>query len=204
MTEYRLFAGDVAAVSTADFHADRDRAPHLEQDPHRWRLAMASSFAWEAQERLGHQATVSDLGCGDGGLLSLLALSSHSFGRTWGYDFCPANAAGWDERGVTASALDVFGDDWEAVQLGNIVVMTEVLEHLTDPHGVLRRLRAARVRDVAQFLVCSSPWTETDQSHCGEHAWAWDDAGYVKLLTDAGWTVQRHAKDNMFQVVLAS
>lgn len=203
MTEYRFFEGDTAYVSTAAFHADRERAPHLEQGPHQWRLHTAASFVGIAQGLLGHPATVSDLGCGDGGLLSVLATSDYALMGAWGYDFAPANVAGWAERGVTASALDVFGDDWDGVKLGNIVVMTEVIEHLTDPHGTLRKLRAARVRDVAQYLVCSSPWTETDQSHCGEHAWAWDVEGYIKLLTDAGWTVQRHVTDSMFQVVLA-
>ena len=94
MAEWKLFDGDQAHVSTAEFHAHRERAPHLEQSGHRDRLLTAASFVMTAVG-LGARSA-SDLGCGDGGLLSLLA------GRVdaWGYDFQPSNAAGWAEREI--------------------------------------------------------------------------------------------------------
>lgn len=198
MAEYRLFEGDVPYVSTAEFHADRERAPHLEQAFHRERLERAAQFVRLVTDRQpSRDRTVSDLGCGDGGLLSLLRDPGGI--AAWGYDFCPANAAGWVERGVHATSLDVFGADWDRVGIGRTVVMTEVLEHLADPHGVLRRVRE---RD-AGWLVCSSPWNETPSSHSAEHAWAWDLEGYAAMIEGAGWKITRHEQAGLFQVVLA-
>lgn len=198
MTEWKLFEGDVPYVSTAEFHADRERAPHLEQEFHQERLYRAATFVHEASERLG-SVTVSDLGCGDGGLLSLVQ-GYPEVTSAWGYDFAPANIAGWAERGVVAYALNVFGENWDPVDLGDIIVMTEVLEHLANPHGVLQKLaRRAHPRR----LVCSSPWNENQNNHCAEHAWAWNLEGYAAMIQNAGWNIIRHEQAGMFQVILA-
>lgn len=198
MTEWKLFEGSVPYVSTAEFHADRERAPHLEQAFHQARLYTAADFVEVAvQEIAGEESvTVSDLGCGDGGLLSLIQQNPKV--TAWGYDFSPANAAGWAERGVTAEARDVFGADGGEIAVGDIVVMTEVLEHVADPHGVLRRMRGA-----ARRLVCSSPWNESQHIHSPEHAWAWDLEGYAAMIENAGWLIDRHVQAGLFQVVLA-
>jgi hypothetical protein len=195
VSEWKLFDGPVPYVSTAEFHRDRPRAPHLEQGWHRGRLLRAAQFVSEAVTELG-TATVSDLGCGDGGLLSLV--QDIPGATAWGYDFSPANAAGWPERGVTAYAKDVFGADRPTVQVGDVVVMTETLEHLADPHGVLRW-----VRYPARWLVCSSPFNENDHMHDACHAWAWDLEGYARMITEAGWEIVRHEQTELFQVVLA-
>lgn len=196
MTEWRLFAeGETPHVSTAEFHADRERAPHLEQPIHRPRLERAAQFVADAASRV-HLASVSDLGCGDGGLLSLLA-TRYGIESLWGYDFQPSNAAGWAQRGVCAYSLDAFGVDRSQVQLGNVSVCTEVLEHLANPHDAVRWIAFG-----SQYLVASSPWTETDASHDACHAWAWDREGYRALLESNGWDVIRHETVGMFQVIL--
>lgn len=195
--EHKLFEGAVPYVSTFEFHKNRERAPHLEQEWHRPRLERAAYFVTEAAAQVGPEATVSDLGCGDGGLLSLIQ-QYPGVQQAWGYDFAPANAAGWRERGVVAYALDVFGADVQKVRIGDIAVMTEVLEHLEDPHDVLRW-----VRSTARYLVCSSPWNENQNSHCAEHAWAWDLEGYSSMIENAGWTIDRHEQVSLFQVILA-
>jgi SAM-dependent methyltransferase len=196
VSEWRLFEGMVPYVSTAEFHRDRDRAPHLEQEWHRGRLLRAARFVSEAVTNLGGRASVSDLGCGDGGLLSLV--QDIPGVTAWGYDFSPANAAGWTERGVKASPLDVFGRDADRVKLGDIVVMTEVLEHLKDPHGVLRW-----VRGEAERLVCSSPFNENDRVHDACHAWAWDLEGYAAMIESAGFEIVHQEQTELFQVVMA-
>jgi hypothetical protein len=197
MAEWKLFDGTVPYVSTAEFHADRERAPHLEQDWHKGRLFKAARFVGEAVADLRHDVTVSDLGCGDGGLLSLIK-DIPGVREAWGYDFAPANVAGWAERGVTAYALDVFGADVARARVGDVVVMTEVLEHLEDPHGVLNWACGS-----ARRLVCSSPFNENDRTHCPEHAWAWDLQGYAAIIEAAGWEIERHEQTEFFQVVLA-
>lgn len=199
MTEWKLFDGDVPYVSTFEFHEHRERAPHLEQEAHQGRLFRAAGMIRESG---GPLETFSDLGCGDGGLLSLV---QDAFYRAWGYDFAPANIPGWTQRGVTAEALDVFNippeaRDWK-VAVGSVAAMTEVLEHLADPHGVVKWLHdMGEVRD----LVCSSPHDENAGSHDECHAWAWDMSGYASMITEAGWRISAHEQVGRFQVVKAT
>lgn len=191
---WKLFDGDIPHVSTYEFHENRPRAPHLEQPMHAPRLHAAARLVLGAA-RLAGGGTVSDLGCGDGGLLSLV---QDKVGEAWGYDFCPANAAGWAERGVKASLLDVFGADRDQARLGDVVVLTEVLEHLARPDEVLRWLRT---EPAPRFVVASSPWDETPEWHDECHSWAFDFAGYRDLLSYAGWRILRHDKVGRFQLI---
>lgn len=201
MTEHKLFDGDVPEVSTYAFHQDRPRAPHLEQAAHTGRLLMARNLVAGVAARI--PVTVSDLGCGDGGLLSLVQ-DLPGVIRAWGYDFHPASQTGWRERGVKAYARDVFSPGSSVnhglsdPEFGDVSVVTEVLEHLADPHGALRMLRQESL-----YLVCSSPWNEGPGHHSPEHAWAWDMPGYAHMIRDAGWTVDQHEQTGLFQVVLA-
>ena len=205
MTEHKLFVGEVAYVSTFDFHKDRERAPHWEQDTHRPRLEKAIEFcrmAWESvQDPLlyplpGRPPVIVDLGCGDGGLVRQLL----DHGATaYGYDFQPSNAAGWAARGIQQwMSPRSFVDEWDSVMWADIYVITEVLEHLTDPHEALRR-----IRDRNAQLVCSSPATEHALSHDECHAWAWDETGYAMMIKQAGFQIERHERVGMFQVVWA-
>ena len=205
MTEYKLFDGDVPHVSTPEFHRHRERAPHLEQAVHQPRLYKAAeyvkrAFIQHAQDCPGSRNCVphpiSDLGCGDGGLLSLIAVEGRI--EAWGYDFQPSNRAGWDQRGVHAEALDVFGADRDKAVLGLTTVTTEVLEHVADPHGVVRW-----IGERSRYLVASSPWNETPASHDECHAWCWDQVGYRALIEQGGFRILRHETVGQFQVVLA-
>lgn len=190
--EWKLFEGDIPYVSTAEFHADRERAPHVEQPFHRVRMDLALDCVRSAAHWYG-EPTLSDLGAGDGGFLTLV---TPHVGRAWGYDFCPANLAGARERGMDVRDADFTRDP---VEFGTITTMTEVLEHMADPHGMLRRLKSEGVR----VVVASSPYVETDISHDACHAWAWDEAGYRELFENSGWSVARHETVPYFQVILA-
>jgi len=204
-------------VSTREFHAGRERAPHLEQDAHRPRLYAARDMVRLAVGYLREDAPsdyaplLVDLGCGDGGLLQLLRDGRVSI---IGIDFQPSNREGWRERRVPAIA----GDFVEMLLSGRcsihgstlpdaeIYVMTEVLEHLAEPGEVLHRL-AQRPR--ARYLVCSSPASETIRTADACHAWAWSIGAYRALLHWSGWdplvhrTVKAPGTDMVFQVVLA-
>jgi len=198
VAEWKLFEGDEPYVSTAAFHEHRARAPHLEQEGHQQRLHMAAKFVQDACLLDGEACSVSDLGCGDGGLLSVVQNYS-CVSRAWGYDFQPSNQAGWQDRGVTAYLKDVFGADRDDIQFGRITVMTEVLEHLANPHGEVRW-----VSQNSDYLVCSSPYDESDLSHDECHAWAWDKVGYRNLLENNGFTIIEHVDLSWkFQVALA-
>lgn len=202
MGEWKLFDSDVPHVSTFEFHKDRARAPHLDQPHHRPRLDRARDLVLQAAEgEVSVQAfadgpvTVSDLGCGDGGLLSLLG--EHPGIEAWGYDFQPSNAAGWAERDVVATAYDVFGADRERIRLGRVAVVTEVLEHLADPHGAVRWIGQS-----ARWIVASSPWQERPSRHDECHAWAWDLAGYQALIRQGGFGIEVHDRVGPFQLIL--
>lgn len=201
MSEWKLFEGDTPFVSTAEFHMHRERAPHLEQPIHRDRLELAASFVEEAvllgKGKSPNHNKVVDLGCGDGGLLSLLRGRAEKI-VAWGYDFQPSNRAGWIQRRVSAVEADVFGKGSDLVCFGNVAVTTEVLEHLADPHGAVRW-----IGNNTSFLIASSPFTETGESHDECHAWAWDMAGYRALIEQGGFAIRRHEAVGMFQVVLA-
>jgi hypothetical protein len=219
--EAKLFEGDVAPVSTFQFHEHRERAPHLEQPVHRPRLDRAAQLVsaaaerWRADQGPDHDpvCTVSDLGCGDGGLLRLLKRIPDL--EAWGYDFAPANTPAWPERDVEAYHRNVFdfadtrGEGTAGlpinpeVMLGDVVVMTEVLEHLSRPHEVLAWLAAPSNGGRGRYLVCSSPHTETAESHDACHAWAWDMDGYRAMIEAAGWEILVHNPVGMFQLVLA-
>lgn len=177
MAEWRLFDGPTPYVSTFAFHEHRDRAAHLEQPDHRERLEMAASLIRDLQP-----ASVVDLGCGDGGLLSLIRDIP-----SWGYDFQPANAQGWLQRDVKAEALDVF-NSLEVPHWGQAAVLTEVLEHLADPHQVVEW-----VARNAEWIVASSPKDETDHQHGDCHAWAWDVDGYRALFEPHFDVIRHHA-----------
>jgi len=200
--EYRRFAPGESTVSTFAYHEHRERAPHLEQDTHRERLLMARDlvvqFAIESNKRTVITHVV-DLGCGDGGLLQLLQPYEHGDPRidATGYDFQPANAAGWEDRCVDGQALN-FIVSWDHVELADLYVLTEVLEHLEDPHQMVRR-----VAERGAALVCSSPWVEHEGSIDASHAWAWDMPGYVAMLEDAGFAVTRSERVTWSQVHLA-
>lgn len=197
MTEWRLFEpGTVPECTTAAWYADRETVPHVDQPEHRGRLDLARDLAIEAVTEHGC-ASIVDLGCGDGGLLALLgeALSDTPM---WGYDLAPANVdAAWAKRLVNARCINVVNDP-DNVVWGDLAIATEMLEHLLDPHGFVRRI-AGRSR----FLVASSPYVETDESHYAFHTWAWDKEGYRELMEQAGFTVVRHETWSIFQVVLA-
>jgi len=196
MTEWRFYPeGETPHVSTVAFHAGRERAPHLEQEAHRPRLELARDFILQAAAEMGQIATVADLGCGDGGLLSLL--KDEPTVQAWGYDFQPSNVPGWSERRVAARHVDVFGAGRHEVVPGNITVCTEVLEHLADPHDAV-----SWIAGMSDYLVASSPWTENDVSHDACHAWAWDQEGYRALLEGGGFEVIRHETTGIFQVIL--
>lgn len=185
MTEWRLFEGDMPHVSTFAFHEHRDRAPHLEQPAHRGRLSRTAELV-----RQLNPASVVDLGCGDGGLLSLIKDIP-----SWGYDFHPASAAAWPERGVSAERRDVFNTR-DVPKWGQVAVLTEVLEHVADPHGIVEW-----VSRHAEWIVASSPRNETGADHADCHAWAWDEDGY-RVLIDPHFEVIRHEPADWSQIIV--
>lgn len=196
--EWQLFPeGTIPEYTTPEWYAGRERAPHLEQEPHKWRLETAAGYVAETVDR--GATTVVDLGAGDGGLLSLVRDRVPGDIALWGYDLQTSNVVGALERQVPIGLLDVVGNfdriEWPVGPV--TAVCTEMLEHLVDPYGFL-----TKVARHADYLVASSPVTETDRDHYEFHTWAWDFEGYEALLERSGFDVIDHAQQGMFQVVI--
>lgn len=180
MAEYRLYdPGTIPECTTPCWYAGREHAPHLEQPTHRARILAAAAATIETAQILGASTAV-DLGAGDGGLLSLLGPSITG----WGYDLQPTNVAAAKNRNVNVGLADITTD---TIEWGEIVIATELLEHLRDPHELISS--AARH---GRALICSSPCEETPESHYEHHVWAWDRLGFAKMITDAGWRIVHH------------
>lgn len=202
--EWKLFDGDVPHVSTFAYHEHRERAPHAEQPHHKGRMQTALDFVSELVSQDG--ISVVDLGCGDGGFLQMV-LDLWPEADVCGFDFAPANAAGWEERGLAGRCkiLDVFPappgpvlhpDAEGAAFRADVTVLTEVLEHIARPHEVLREIKS-------RYVVASSPWDETKKRHDVSHAWAWSTAGYAQMFEDAGYDIRAHRQAGFSQVILA-
>lgn len=188
VTEWRLFDGPAPEWTGPEWHAGRGRAAHLEDPAHRPRLLLAASHILGLAA--GGTEPVVDLGAGDGGLLSLIDPAVDC----WGYDLCPANITGAVVRGVRVYLADVTAGeiDWAPV-----VVLTEVLEHLADPHALLAQAAAN-----GRAVVASSPAGETPARHYEFHAWAWDPDGYAAMFAAAGFKVADHRVAGPAQVLV--
>lgn len=174
---------------------DTDNCNHLDNRVHRARLEAAAETAVRAA-KLACTLTIVDLGSGDGGMLSLLPepYKSNSYGYEVIIDSVHYASA---NRGVDVRYANVLTDD---LKLSDVAVMTEMLEHLEDPHGFLRKLYDPAI---VQYIVVSSPHGETAEHHEWNHAWAWDREGYADMVRGAGWTILEQFDAEWSQIILA-
>ena len=191
--EWKLFDGDTHEFETREWYADREAAHHLEQSEHRERLLRVFEMSMTLSAVLPVK-TISDLGCGDGGLLYLMQ-GNKDF-KCWGYDLAPNNVKhAQDVRGVDVRYTDFKSDS--TIEYGDLTIMSEVLEHLTNPHEVLRELPS-------DHIIISSPLNENDVDHYEFHLWAWDWEGFEALVEQAGYKVIYHENCNWSQIIVAS
>jgi trans-aconitate methyltransferase len=174
MSEWRLFPeGTIPAFTTPGFFEGHAWIPGYHQVGHTERISMVVEVVRDLLTR-AEDRTVVDIGCGDGSFLQRLA-----WPKSWGYDAGRANVRQAQLDGVNVRQANILTD---RLSFGDITVITEVLEHLLDPHGFLKTLGG-------KILVATSPSIETDEWHYEHHAWAWDSVGYAAMITDAGWEI---------------
>lgn len=129
--------------------------------------------------------SVSELGCGDGSLLARLGEMRKLAGvRMWGYDLGQADLDYGRSRGLDLRFADITRG---FLDYGELVIASEVAEHLEDPEAFLRHIPSRR-------LIVTSPSAETGEWHNDIHAWAWDVPGYANMVSDADWTIDRHVE----------
>jgi trans-aconitate methyltransferase len=193
VSEWRLFPQyTIPAFTRPAFFARHPWVDPVCQRGHAERTDMVADLVAEVVEAYGVE-TVTDVGCGDGALLQ--KIHARVPVRAWGYDVGAQNIhVASTLRCVDARLADFTRDELE---YGQLVVATEVVEHLVDPRGFIRSLPGA-------LLVLSSPFDEDDRTHYEHHAWAWDEAGYAEMVEACGWTVKEQRRcDAGFQAVWA-
>lgn len=186
--EYRLFdPADPPEWLDPEWWRDRPHCDHLGSPTgaHVARLKAAAALAMKAAGSFTTQIT--DLGAGDGALLELIVVSDPRW-RThvWGYEIIREDQRfATRKRGVNVDLVNVRQElESDGLALGPVVVLTEVLEHMADPHGFLALLAA---RPEVRYVVASSPRNETPEQHEWNHAWAWDPDGYREMFVAAGF-----------------
>jgi 2-polyprenyl-3-methyl-5-hydroxy-6-metoxy-1,4-benzoquinol methylase len=90
--------------------------------------------------------------------------------------------AGWEFGvGSIETTLDAYRGG------ADVVVLTEIIEHLEDPDTILRL-----AREKSRYLVASSPEMRPGQiDRNPEHLWQFDADGYRGMLGGAGWQVNQ-------------
>jgi len=128
--------------------------------------------------------SVLDPACGEG--VSILA--AHGMFPFTGFvgDIGEANVAWVRERAPDGWSFYVGDAEQTIRDAGKVelIVLTEFLEHIEDPVGMLRL-----AREHARIVVCSSPEMRPGQTEYNpEHLWAFDGDGYKEMIIEAGWT----------------
>jgi hypothetical protein len=186
---------------TPEWYEHREHAPHREQLPHWDRMDAAARLVILAVEEFD-VCSVVDLGAGDGGLLGTIQDGLTGVlapDRFFGYDLMPSNVRHANE----VRCVDIRYGNFLAqeIEWGHLTLITECLEHLEDPHGTLRMI-------ASDWIVASSPSSETVEDHTPEHAWCWNEEGYAEMIQKCGFKhIIEHEVvgngDMEFQVILA-
>ena len=178
----------------AEWYKHRQAVDHINQFQHRPRLLNAH-FLVDEILKSEQIESLADFGCGNGGLMREIQSANPDL-KIWGYDLCPANVEEAKGRGSDVELVDfVLESDLKYPQL---VVCTEVLEHLVDPDAFLKKLLDNGVR----YVIASSPNYETPTDHEEYHLWVFQGNSYADMFSEIGYEVIKHEK-SVFQFVVA-
>jgi methionine biosynthesis protein MetW len=145
-------------------------------------------------------AHVMDIGCGDGSLLLHLAATKQSIG--FGVDISQFAIEHARARGVDSEVADVTDASFRVRPGTEIVIISEVLEHIADPEAVLVRLRESGI----QRIIVTVPNTGYLEHrlrllfgrfpvqwllHPGEHVRFWTVADFQGTAKATGFAVRR-------------
>jgi hypothetical protein len=145
-------------------------------------------------ERYGGQIqTAADLSCGDAMILRYVSaavkLTDVYLGDLNGVPDRVADLTAWrrDRRALGVHTVPGALPDslWslpEAALPVDLLILSETLEHVPDPDGLLRQ-----ARNFATYLFVSTPVDEPVGSNNLEHYWGWGTGDIQEMLQAAGW-----------------
>lgn len=183
--EYKLF--DTPHSHDRNFYDTREMADHINQSNHRPRLLQVADEIIELSKL--PLKTIGDFGCGNGGLLEYLKDKVPQ--EMYGYDLQQSNVDFAIERGRPVTLRDFINEE---VEYPDILIVSETLEHLPDPHGFLRQ-----ASEKSKYVVASTPGYETPSFHAPFHLWVWTDDSFKDIFE--GWEVTKFYKTD-FQFVV--
>jgi len=185
--EYKLF--DQPHSHDMAFYQDRAMADHINQGDHRPRLLSVADEVIELSKN-EEIKTIGDFGCGNGGLISYLADKVEQ--KIFGYDLQPSNVQFAKEHGRPVELKDFINEE---VKWPDLLICTETLEHLVDPHGFLKKASKK-----SKYVVASTPGYETASFHAPFHLWVWTEESFKDVFQ--GWEIVKYYRTN-FQFVVA-
>lgn len=189
--EWKLWDGEPPTFTKPEFFEAHPRIAGDHQVGYFERLGLVAGCVVQTRNAYNFE-TLTDLGCGDGTLLTQL-FQRMPFVKMWGYELGRQNVAHAQSEGLDVRRASIYDPD---IELGECVLLTEVLEHLVRPHKLLLDLYD---NPAIKCLIITSPAGENAEWHYEHHAWAWDLVGFDAMIREAGWnpiiheTVMAHA-----------
>lgn len=156
------------------------------RDNHVWRdhelrlLTTAGAIAWLEPR------TVADPACGDASIeMALLRLTNVD--RLFLGDISRPQIEYISRAAeLTKVPTEFFAGEalafMDTLTFVDVMVLTEILEHVEDPESILRAARGK-----ASHLVASSPRDEVVGQNNHEHVWSWGKDDYRAMLVSTGW-----------------
>lgn len=133
----------------------------------------------------GSIRTAADLSCGDGAILKGMCGMTHYRQAILGDLNGAPDTSDWGILQVARHTLPPAPLPQSLDYLPepvDLFVLSETLEHMSDPDDLLRQLTAH-----ARYLFVSTPEQEREDSGNLEHYWSWSSADMQGMLQDAGW-----------------
>jgi SAM-dependent methyltransferase len=162
---------------------------HELESEHWWfRSRRAFVRGWLTKLGAGADTRLLDLGCASGTLLR--ELQGAGWSRAAGVDFSDVAVARCRSNGLTGVVLGDAADPPCDECSVDVLVASDVLEHLSDDALAVRRwFEVTRPGGHAVVCVPAYAWLWSDHDVVNHHYRRYTRSGLRRLLTDAGWEV---------------